>query len=114
MPREEKARMTTLWKDIRYGIRRIASSPVFAIVAIASLALGIGANTAVFSLVNTVLLRPFPVEDPGSLAALHVVGREDSLQAFSYPAYIDYRDRNQVLSGLFVSRMVAVSLSKED
>ena len=105
--------MSTLWQDIRYGMRRIAASPVFAIVAILSLALGIGANTAVFSLVNTVLLRPFPVEDPGSLAALHVVGRQEALQAFSYPAYIDFRDRNQVLSGLYVSRMVAVSISKE-
>lgn len=105
--------MSTLWQDVRYGMRRIGSSPIFAIVAIISLALGIGANTAVFSLVNTVLLRPFPVADPGSLVALHVLGRQDSLQAFSYPAYVDFRDRNQVLSGLHVTRMVAVSLSKE-
>jgi predicted permease len=103
--------MESLLQDIRFGLRRLARSPGFAAIAIVSLALGVGANTAIFSLVNAVLLKPLPVANPEQLVAVGVRGKGDSMRAFSYPNYIDFRDRNQVLSGLFVERIAPISLS---
>ncbi len=105
--------MITLLQDLRYGFRRLLASPVLTSVAVISLALGIGANAAIFSLVNTVLLRPFPVQDSDELVALHVLGKNEAVRAFSYPDYLYYRDQNQVLSGLFVTRFVPISLSRD-
>jgi len=105
--------MNILLQDLRYGLRRLARSPAFTAVAILSLGLGIGANTAIFSLVNTVLLRPFPVAASEQLVALHVLGKKDGVLAFSYPNYVDFRDRNQVLSGLVVTRFAPMSLSRD-
>jgi predicted permease len=104
--------METLLHDLRYGTRQLLKHRAFTILAIISLALGIGANTAIFSLVNTVLLRPLPVKEPSRLievyGALHN-GADFTIQ--SYLNYKDYRDRNDVFSGLFVYRMVVSSLS---
>ena len=98
--------METLLKDIRYAIRSLAKHPGFAAIAVITLALGIGANTAIFSLVNTVLLRPLPVPQPEQIVSVALRGKGDSILAFSYPNYKDFRDRNQVLSGLLVYRFV--------
>ena len=104
--------METLLHDLRYGTRQLLKHRAFTILAIISLALGIGANTAIFSLVNTVLLRPLPVKEPSQLievyGALHN-GADFTIQ--SYLNYKDYRDRNNVFSGLFVYRIVVSSLS---
>jgi predicted permease len=81
-------------------------------VALVSLGLGVGANTAVFTLVNAVLLRPLPVEEPGRLVSLAVKGKNDTMLAFSYPNYIDFRDRSDVLEGLIVHRFAPASLSR--
>lgn len=105
--------MRTLLKDVRFGLRRLLKSPGFTLVAVASLALGIGANTAIFSLVNTVLLRRLPVADSGRLVSLSVSGKDDTMLAFSYPSYTDFRDRNEVLSGVFAERMAPMSLSRD-
>ncbi|HZF39658.1 MAG TPA: ABC transporter permease, partial [Blastocatellia bacterium] len=74
--------------------------------------LGIGANTAVFSLVNMILLRPLPVANPQEVVSVSAVGKEGAVAAFSYPNYVDFRDRNEVLSGLLVSRFAPMSLSR--
>jgi predicted permease len=104
--------METLLQDIRFGFRQLMKQRGFAALAIISMALGIGANTSIFSLVDTVLLRPLAVKEPSQLVELYGTlhnGADWSLQ--SYPNYKDYRDRNTVLSGLFVYRVVVSSLT---
>jgi predicted permease len=105
--------MESIIKDIRYGIRSLAKRPGFVLVAIVTLALGIGANTAMFSLLNTVLLRPLPVDHPEQIVSVSVRGKNDAMLAFSYPNYIDFRDRNEVLSSLLLYRFAPLSLSKD-
>jgi putative ABC transport system permease protein len=105
--------METLFSDLRYGARSLIKRPLFACIAIITLALGIGANTAIFSLVNTVLLRSLPVKDPSRLVSVSLRGKEDSMAAFSYPNFVDFRDRNPALAGLVAYRFVPLSLSRE-
>ena len=104
--------MERLFKDIRYGVRSLLKRPGFTLIAVITLALGIGANTAIFSLVNTVLLRPLPVTHPEQIVSVSLRGKSDPILAFSYPNYKDFRDRNQVLSGLLAYRFVPISLSR--
>ncbi len=104
--------MDSLIKDIRYAVRGLIKRPGFVAIAVITLALGIGANTAIFSLVNTVLLRSLPVERPGEIVSVAVRAKGDSMSAFSYPNYKDFRDRNEVLSGLLVYRFAPLSLSR--
>ena len=104
--------MDSLIKDIRYAIRNLIKRPGFVAIAVITLALGIGANTAIFSLVNTVVLRSLPVDRPNEIVSVAVRGKNDSMSAFSYPNYKDFRDRNDVLSGLLVYRFVPLSLSR--
>ena len=101
--------MDSLIKDIRYAIRGLIKRPGFVAIAVITLALGIGANTAIFSLVNTVLLRSLPVDRPEEIVSVAVRGKDDSMSAFSYPNYKDFRDRNEVLSGLLVYRFVPLT-----
>ena len=99
-------------KDISYAIRSLLKRPGFVSIAVITLALGIGANTAIFSLVNAVLLRSLPVERASEVVSVAVRGKDDSMSAFSYPNYRDFRDRNETLSGLLVYRFVPLSLSR--
>lgn len=101
-----------MFKDIRYALRGLRKRPGFVAIAVITLALGIGANTAIFSLVNTVVLRSLPFERPSEIVSVSVRGKKDSLSAFSYPNYKDFRDRNEVLSGLLVYRFLPLSLSR--
>jgi putative ABC transport system permease protein len=104
----------TFLKDLRYGARRLAKSPGFTAVAVLSLALGIGANTAIFSLLNTALLRPLPVERPEQIVSLANAGASRGFPAFSYPNYKDFRDRSgDIFDGLYAYRFAPLSVSHE-
>jgi macrolide transport system ATP-binding/permease protein len=106
--------MESIYKDIRYGIRGLFKRPGFTAIAVITLALGIGANTAIFSLVNTVLLRPLPVPHPEQLSEVYGTfhnGADYTIQ--SYLNYKDYRDRNDVFSGLMAYRFAPMSVSHD-
>ncbi|MDQ2777252.1 MAG: ABC transporter permease, partial [Acidobacteriota bacterium] len=98
----------SMGRDVRYAVRFLRRSPLFTAVAIVTLALGIGANTMVFTLVNTVLFRPLPVKDPQRLVFFN---EGESGVNMSYPNYRDFRDRNDVLSGLAAYRFTPLNLS---
>jgi len=109
-----------LFADLKYAWRQLAKSPGFALTAIVTLALGIGATTAIFSLFDQVLLRLLPVQQPKELVRLEWHGSfSGSMSAFggdigsyfSYPAYKDLRDRNQVFSGVLATMRTSVGLS---
>jgi macrolide transport system ATP-binding/permease protein len=89
------------WQDLRYGVRQLAKSPGFTAVAVLSLALGIGANTTIFSLGSAMLLRPLPTEEPERLVSVFTsyAGGERYGQT-SHPDYEDFRDRTDLFSGL--------------
>ena len=96
----------TLRQDFRYGVRLLRLNPGFAATAILSLALGIAANTSIFTLTDQILLRLLPVQNPRELVQFRMEGGRigsqngDGLHTFSYPMYIAFRDRNTVFSGL--------------
>src|SRR6266540_465545 len=105
--------MRTILQDLRFGARMLMKNPGFTLIAVITLALGIGANTAVFSLVNTLFLRPLPLKDAERLVGIYEfrngrVGLED----LSYTDYLDYRDRNTVFAGLAASAGVWVWLTE--
>ena len=92
--------MDVLLNDLRYAVRMMWRAKVVTIIAIASLALGIGANSAIASLVNAILLRPRPVANPEQLVEIYMSDPEQPFQTLSYPTYLDFRSRNSVFSGL--------------
>ena len=113
-------KVETVLQDLRYGLRMLRKSPGFTAVAVLTLALGIGANTAIFSLTDQILLRSLPVPHPEELAVLRSPGPhhghtwsdiDDGAQSFSYPMYKDLRERATVFSGLLACRGVDLNVS---
>jgi len=96
--------MDTWLKDVRYAFRRLRKSPGFSLIVLLTLALGIGANSAIFSVVNTVLLRPFPYRDPERLVIVdHLYPSLNNLEAgASAPGFRDLRDKTAIFDGVFV------------
>src|SRR5690348_102806 len=89
-------------QDIRYGLRQLRRNPGFTIVAVLTLALGIGANTAIFSLIDAFLLKGLPVKDPQQLVLVNHVTRQGRLDnSFPYPIFEQLRDRNHSFLGMF-------------
>ena len=97
-------------QDIRFALRLLWRNPAFAAVAIATLALGIGINTAAFTFFNAFILRPLPIRDPEELVKLNAVDRNGRIQGFSIAEYRDFRDRNDVFSGVIALDPLPVSL----
>jgi len=104
--------MDRLFQDLIVSFRRLRSSPGFTVAAILTLALGIGANTTIFSLVNAVVFRPFGVERQNELVFFNMHLAKAEFPSTSYPDYKDYRDRNTVLSGLALYRIIPLNLSR--
>ena len=104
-------------QDLRYAFRTLRKAPLFTSVAVLSLALGIGANTAIFTLVNQLILQLLPVRDPEQLVLLTArgshYGSNTGPNSISYPMYQDFRDKNQVFQGMFCRFGNAFSLTYE-
>jgi putative ABC transport system permease protein len=103
--------------DIRFALRMLAKTPGFAAIAILTLAIGIGANTAMFSVVNALLLKPLPFPQPQQLVALGMTDTRQKnstdLNALSYPDFFDFRDQNQTLASIAAFRDRAFALTSE-
>ncbi len=97
-------------QDARYAWRLLQRNRAFAAIAIATLALGIGANTAAFTFFNAFVLRPLPIRDPEALVKLNALDRNGRIQLFSAAEYRDFRDRNDVFSGVIALNQLPVSL----
>ena len=111
--------MRQFWQDVRYSVRALGKSPGFLLVAILTLALGIGANTAIFAVVNTVILRALPVSHPEQLALLTDPDRaatnvetteRGDRSILSYPEFVELRNHNSVFSGIFAAQSQPVSV----
>ncbi len=102
-----------IWQDVRFGVRMLRKRPGFTFIAILTLSLGIGANTAIFSLVNTALLRPLPIAQPERFIALSNAAAGRMFPTFSYPNYQNLRDRTEVFDGLLAYRFAPLSLSHD-
>jgi len=96
--------MAILTEDIRYGVRMLRKAPGFTLVVVLTLALGIGANTALFSVVNGVLLHPLPYPDPEQLVRLHESKPSFETGSISYPNFRDWQKENQTFSAMAISR----------
>jgi|HubBroStandDraft_2_1064218.scaffolds.fasta_scaffold21620_2 putative ABC transport system permease protein len=105
--------MGTLVQDLRYGIRTLAKNPGFAVVAVLTLALGIGANTAIFSVVDAVLLRPLPYPESDRLFTVYQTLPEAPAQntGVSYPNYLDWTQRNEAFESIAAVRGNVLALS---
>src|SRR5215467_13611003 len=105
--------MQNLIRDFRYGARALIKRPGFTLVAVFTLALGIGANTAILSTVNGLILRPLPVPHNEELVQLFWGSTQSAnvWNNFSYLNYLDFRDQNKTLSGLLAWSMTSAGIS---
>ena len=105
--------MNDIGRDIRHALRSLRKAPGFLTIVILTLGLGIGANAAIFSLMDQILLRPLAVHDPGSLVLLDgpgaFMGRTQNEMTFSYPMYKEFRDRTEVFTGVLARFPLALT-----
>lgn len=110
--------MTRVLADLRYAVRILRRSPLFSAVAIVSLALGIGANTAIFSLLDQIVLRKLPVKDPGSLVMIYQTGPHNGSnlgrRMNSYPLYQDFQEKAASLSEVICRRLTSTSVGVDN
>ena len=110
--------MSTLSSDLGFAVRGLRRSPLFSIVAILSLALGIGANSAIFTLIDQVLLRKLPVTRPDELVMLYQQGSHNGsnmgTRMHSYPIYQDYQQKAEPLAEVLCRRLVPASVSVDN
>jgi putative ABC transport system permease protein len=106
--------METLLKDIRYGIRSLLKRPALTAVAVVTLALGIGANTAMFSVINAVLLRPLPYKEADRLVWMDETGPEVANRSVSYPNFVDWQARNTSFEAISTFRGWSVTMMGTD
>jgi hypothetical protein len=110
-PGSTEVEMGSFLQDLKYGVRMLLKNPGFTAVAVITLALGIGVNTAVFSVVNGVLLNPLPFHNPEQLVALYEHPREFERSSISYPNFLDWQRRNTVFSQIAVYRSDSFNLT---
>jgi putative ABC transport system permease protein len=105
-------------QDLRYALRILLKQPTFTAIAALTLALGIGANTAIFSVVNAVLLKPLPFPQPQQLTAIGMADTREKdlthLYSLSYPDFFDFREQNRTFSSMAVHRTGSVALTNQD
>lgn len=107
--------MFKFWQDVRYGARTLAKNPGVTLVAVLTLALGIGANTAIFSGVSAFIFRPLPVPEPEQLTRPSEVTEDRGVSdELSYPDYVEYRNQNSVFTGMAAEDMVQVAIGTQD
>jgi predicted permease len=107
--------MTSFWQDVRYSLRMIAKAPAYAAIAILTLALGIGANTTIFSWINSTLLNPIPgLANPQEVVALSLSRPSESPFLFTYPDLVAMRDGQRSFAGITASGTVPMSLTGND
>src|SRR3954469_7678666 len=103
--------MSIFWKDVRYGVRMLMRRPGFTLVAVLTLALGIGANTAIFSVVNAVLIRPIPYPNGERMVTIWGVQGTQGQNGVVYADFLDWRAQNRTFSDMGVYRGQSVNLT---
>src|ERR1700674_3068574 len=108
--------MKTLWQDLLYGCRMMLKRPGFTIVAALSLALGIGANTVIFSLINTTLLRPLPFDDPDKLVIIWTVPvqNKNARNGVNFSAYTTFREQSRSFEGMGALTNISKNLGADE
>jgi putative ABC transport system permease protein len=106
--------MNTLWQDVRFAVRMLLKNWSVTAIIVVVLALGIGANTAIFSVVNAALLRPLPYAEPDKLVRLSEDSPNVPQMSISYPNFLDWREQNKVFSGIAAMQFRSLNLTGRD
>ena len=107
--------LETVWQDLRHGVRMLTKNPGFSLVAVLSIAIGVGANAAMFSVADGLILRPLPVPAASELMTVSATTPTGEVRnsGISYPDYVDIRDRARSFAGLAATRPMIASLARQ-